>query len=35
MFIILVTYKKSLEIVDKHLADHSDFLQNSYEKIIL
>lgn len=32
MFVILITYKKPLKIVDKHLADHADFLQKNYEK---
>lgn len=32
MFVILVTYKKPLEIIDKHLADHAEFLQKGYEK---
>jgi uncharacterized protein YciI len=32
MFVILVTYRKSLEIVDKYLADHAEFLQKGYEK---
>lgn len=32
MFVILVTYKKPLAIVDMHLEDHADFLQKSYEK---
>ncbi|HEU5280605.1 MAG TPA: YciI family protein [Gammaproteobacteria bacterium] len=32
MFVILVTYKKPLETVDKHLVDHADFLEKGYEK---
>jgi len=32
MFVILVTYKKSLEVVDKHIADHATFLDQGYEK---
>jgi uncharacterized protein YciI len=32
MFVILITYKKSLEIVDTHLADHVIFLDQCYEK---
>ncbi len=32
MFIILIIYKKSLEIVDKHLADHANWLEQCYEK---
>ena len=32
MFVVLVTYKKPLEIVDKHLTDHADFLHKGYEK---
>jgi uncharacterized protein YciI len=31
MFIILVSYKKSLEIVDKHLTDHVTFLEHGYQ----
>lgn len=32
MFVILVTYKKPLEIVDKYLAEHAAFLEQAYEK---
>jgi len=32
MFIISLNYKKSLEIVDKHLAAHRDFLGECYKK---
>ncbi len=32
MFVVLVTYKKPLEIVDKYLADHAVFLDQGYEK---
>jgi uncharacterized protein YciI len=31
MFVILVTYKKSLEMVDKHLATHVAFLDQGYQ----
>lgn len=31
MFVILVTYKKSLDMVDKYLTDHSDFLEQGYQ----
>ncbi|MEO7046426.1 MAG: YciI family protein [Ferruginibacter sp.] len=31
MFVILVTYKKPLEIVDKYLADHAHFLDQGYQ----
>lgn len=30
MFIILVTYKKPVEIVDEHLAEHRIFLDEGY-----
>jgi uncharacterized protein YciI len=30
MFIILVTYKKPIEIVEKHLAEHASFLDRGY-----
>lgn len=32
MFIILITYRKPLEIVDKHLAEHVIFLEQGYQK---
>lgn len=32
MFVILVTYKKPLKIVDKHLEDHVNFLEKYYQK---
>ena len=32
MFIVLITYKKPLETVDKYLADHAIFLDKSYEQ---
>ena len=32
MFVILVTYKKPLEIVDKYLTDHATFLDHGYQK---
>ncbi|MBV8802010.1 MAG: GTP cyclohydrolase [Gammaproteobacteria bacterium] len=32
MFVILVTYKKPLETVDKYLSDHLIFLDKGYEK---
>ncbi|EKD72659.1 MAG: hypothetical protein ACD_45C00618G0003 [uncultured bacterium] len=32
MFVILISYKKPLEIVDKYLADHATFLDQCYEK---
>ncbi len=32
MFVILVTYVKSLEVVDKYLAEHVVFLDEGYEK---
>ncbi|MDX1902371.1 MAG: YciI family protein [Gammaproteobacteria bacterium] len=32
MFVILITYKKPLEIVDEYLADHTEFLQKGYEQ---
>ena len=32
MFIVLLTYKKSLELVDKYLAEHRDFLGNGYQQ---
>ena len=37
MFLIHVHYKKSLDEVDKHIADHSDFLDRQYanKKFIL
>lgn len=31
MFVILLTYKKSLDIVDKYLSDHSNFLDQGYQ----
>lgn len=31
MFVILVTYKKSLDIVDKYITDHARFLEQGYE----
>lgn len=32
MFIISITYKKPLEIVEKYLSDHTDFLDHGYQK---
>jgi uncharacterized protein YciI len=32
MFIIRLTYKKPLEIVDQYLAEHRDFLGQGYQK---
>jgi uncharacterized protein YciI len=32
MFVILVTYKKPLALVDPHLAAHSDHLAQGYQK---
>ena len=32
MFVILVTYKKPLDIVDKYLSDHANFLDHGYQK---
>jgi uncharacterized protein YciI len=31
MFIILATYKKPIEIVEQHLAEHISFLDRGYE----
>ena len=30
MFVILLTYKKSLKVVDQHIPAHIDFLDNGY-----
>lgn len=35
MIIIELTYKKSLQEVDKHLEQHKDFLQKCYENGVL
>jgi uncharacterized protein YciI len=32
MFIVKLTYKKSLDVVDKHLIAHRSFLDSCYEK---
>lgn len=32
MFIVLLSYKKSLEVIDQHLAAHRSFLDESYGK---
>lgn len=32
MFIVKLTYKKPLEMVDQHLAAHRDFLEECYQK---
>lgn len=32
MFIILVNYKKPIEVVDQHLAEHVRFLEEGYQK---
>ena len=32
MFIILLTYKKSLDIVEKYIEDHAAFLDQGYHK---
>lgn len=32
MFIIMLTYKKPIEIVDQYLVEHRDFLNAAYEK---
>ena len=32
MFVILLTYKKSLELVDKYLEAHAQFLDECYKK---
>lgn len=32
MFVILITYKKSLDMVDKYLAEHVDFLEACYQQ---
>lgn len=31
MFVILITYKKPLEVVDKYLSEHAAFLERGYE----
>lgn len=31
MFVIIISYKKSLEIVDHYLADHAAYLDNCYD----
>lgn len=31
MFVILVTYKKSLDMTDKYLTDHAHFLDQCYQ----
>jgi uncharacterized protein YciI len=31
MFVILVTYKKSLETIDKYLTEHVNFLDHGYQ----
>ena len=35
MFIVLLNYKKSLEIVEKYLVEHRTFLDEGYAKNIL
>lgn len=32
MFLITITYKQPIEIIDKHLADHRNFLEQGYQK---
>jgi uncharacterized protein YciI len=32
MFLVLVNYKKPLDIIDKHLADHRAFLDEGYKQ---
>lgn len=32
MFIVLLTYKKSLELVEEYLAEHAIFLDECYQK---
>lgn len=32
MFVIKVTYKKPLEVVDQYLIEHRDFLEEGYKK---
>ncbi|OGT31907.1 MAG: GTP cyclohydrolase [Gammaproteobacteria bacterium RIFCSPHIGHO2_12_FULL_35_23] len=32
MFVVIITYTKSLEIVDKYLAEHRAFLDEGYKK---
>jgi len=32
MFLIMIHYKKPIEIVDQHLADHRNFLEEGYKK---
>jgi uncharacterized protein YciI len=32
MFLIMLTYKKPIEIVDQHLAEHRDFLTAGFAK---
>jgi uncharacterized protein YciI len=34
MFVVLLTYKKPIDIIDQHLAGHRIFLQAAYEKNI-
>lgn len=31
MFVILITYKKPIKDIDKHLAEHRKFLDNGYK----
>ena len=35
MFIVLITYKKPLVIVDQHLAEHRMFLEKGYQQQLL
>lgn len=32
MFVVILRYKKALEIVEKHLSDHRNFLEQWYQK---
>lgn len=32
MFVIIITYKKSLELIDQHLVAHRAFLDEGYQK---
>ena len=32
MFIVLITYKKQLDVIDQHLAAHRSYLDGGYQK---